>query len=241
MIANNLKVEALFANAPLSLLKGLTSAFIAYPFAERIEKRVVRPKLAELRKYYKKPFAQRTHIAQNRLAETLLYAQHHIPYYKDLFLRLAFDPENVRRDTRFLQDLPFLTKDIIREQGVRMLAHPPDSIRHHVCKTGGSTGLSSVIYYDQSAADYSAAVTLYARERIGKSKYKSELHFACRFPDAVVPKWPSREDFKCFAMNRSNIFFSRIDDVGLEEIWQTLRRRKPYLVHGHPSTIYALA
>lgn len=241
MNAANPKIEALFASAPLSLVKGLASALIAYPFAEKIEKRIVRPKLAELRHYYKTPFAQRIHLAQNRLVKTLLYAQHHIPYYKELFLRLAFDPENVRQDIRYLKDLPFLTKDIIREQGARLLAHPLDTVRHHACKTGGSTGLSSVIFYDQAAADYSAAVTLYARERIGKSKYKSELHFACRFPGAIVPNWPTREDFKCFAMNRSNIFFSRIDDVGLEEIWQTLKRRKPYLVHGHPSTIYALA
>ena len=147
----------------------------------------------------------------------------------------------MRKDVAYLQDLPFLTKDIIREEGARLLSQPLEKTRHHVCKTGGSTGLSSVIYYDQEAADYSSAVTLYARERIGKHKYRSELHFACRFPDAVVPGWPTREDFKCFAMNRSNIFFGRIDDVGLEEIWQTLKRREPYLVHGHPSTIYALA
>lgn len=50
--------------------------------------------------------------------------------------------------------------------------------------------------------DYSAAVMPYARERIGKKKYKSKLHFACRFPDPGVPQWPSHEDWKCFAMNR---------------------------------------
>ena len=42
-------------------------------------------------------------------------------------------------------------------------------------------------------------------------------------------------------MNRSNIFFDRLDDLGLEEIWQTLLQRQPYLIHGHPSTTYALA
>ena len=122
-----------------------------------------------------------------------------------------------------------------------MLSRPLVELRHHACKTGGSTGISTIIYYDQEAADYSSAVTLYTRERIGKKKYKSELHFACRFPDLVESEWPSREDWKCFAMNRSNIFFDRIDDTGLEEIWRKLQRRRPYLVHEHPSTIYALA
>ncbi|MCX7278515.1 MAG: phenylacetate--CoA ligase family protein [Burkholderiales bacterium] len=230
-----------FSYQPLKLLKGLFSANIAYPYAEKREQREVRPKLEELRRFYSLDKAQRRSIATNRLADALGFAGTSVPYYRDLFAQHAFNPENVRADVRYLNDLPYLTKDIIREQGDRMLSRELDQTRHHICKTGGSTGLSCVIYYDQEGADYSAAVTLYARERIGKRKYKTELHFACRFPDAAVSQWPTREDFKCFAMNRSNIFFSSVDDNGLEEIWQTLLRRRPYLAHAHPSTIYALA
>lgn len=233
--------ELAFARQPLRVLKGLVSAYVAYPVAERREQRAIRPKLAELRRHYRMPFEQRLVIARGKLADTLAFAGQSVPYYRDLFAAQGFDPERVRRDTAYLNDLPYLTKDIIREQGDRLLSRPLAEIRHHACKTGGSTGVSTVIYYDQEAADYSAAVTLYARERIGKKKYKPELHFACRFPDPVVPEWPSREDWKCFAMNRSNIFFDRIDDEGLEEIWRKLKRRRPYLAHEHPSTIYALA
>ncbi len=235
------KLEALFAHQPFRLAIGLVSAYVAYPVAERMEKRIVRSKLEELRRHYQIPFANRLQLARNRLADTLLFAQSHVPYYRELFSRLSFNPEKVRQDAGFLQDLPFLTKDIIREQGARLHSISIDGIRHHACKTGGSTGPSCMVYYDQKATDYSAAVTLYARERIGKLKHKSELHFACSFPDVVKTNWPTREDLKCFAMNRSNIFFSRLDDIGLEEIWRTLKRRRPYLAHAHPSTIYALA
>ena len=233
--------EIAFAHQPLKVLKGLVSAFIAYPIAESQENRLIRPKLAELRQHYRLPIEQRLKISRNRLADTLVYAQQSVPYYHDLFAQNSFDPEKVRKDIAYLKELPYLTKDIIREQGERMLSQPLSEEKHHVCKTGGSTGLSCIIYYDQMGADYSAAVTLYARERIGKLKQKSELHFACHFPDATIPTWPTREDFKCFAMNRSNIFFSSVDDAGLEEIWQTLKRRQPHLVHAHPSTIYSLA
>lgn len=233
--------EAAFARQPLRLLKGLVSAYLAYPVAERRERRIVRPKLAELQHHYRQSFEQRLVVAQNRLADTLLFAQQHVLYYRDLFTALQFNPEKVRKDTAYLQELPYLTKDIIREQGDRLLSRPLADARHHACKTGGSTGVSTIIYYDQEGADYSAAVTLFARSRIGKKKYRSELHFACRFPDPVVPEWPTREDWKCFAMNRSNIFFDRIDYAGLEEIWSKLKRRRPYLIHEHPSTIYALA
>jgi phenylacetate-CoA ligase len=233
--------ESVFANQPFKVLKGLASAYIAYPIAESREKRVVRSKLAALRRHYKLPFQQRLQIARDELVNSLKFAQQSVPYYRDLFAELNFDPEKVRRDIAYLNVLPYLTKDIIREQGARMYSKPLSEIPHHACKTGGSTGLSCVIYYDQEGADYSSAVTLYARERVGKLKFRNELHFACKFPDGTVQQWPTREDFKCFAMNRSNIFFDRIDDQGLEEIWSTLLRRRPYMAHAHPSTIYALA
>jgi len=225
----------------LKLPQGLVSWLIAYPLAERMEKRDVRSKLKELKRYYKLPFDIRKKIAEQRLIDTIEFAASSVPYYQDLFKSISFDVNSLKRDINYFNEIPLLTKDIIREQGDRLLSKPLNEVRHHVCKTGGSTGLSAHIFYDQPAADYSAAVTLYAREAIGKKKYKFETHFACRFPDSEPPKWPSREDFKCFAMNRSNVFFDRVDDQGLEEIWQTLRKAPPYLVHAHPSTIYALA
>jgi len=234
-------IEYFFARQPLRIVKGLASAYIAYPIAEMAEQRRIRPKLSELRRHYVLPVAQRRQIALDRLVDMLHFAGQHVPYYGDLFRAVHFDPDKVRGDPRYLQDLPCLTKDIIREQGDRLLSRPLKECRHHACKTGGSTGRSCVIYYDQDGADYSSAVTLYARECVGHWKFKPELHFACQFPGEVRSRGPSREDFKCFAMNRSNIFFDRIDDAGLEDIWKILLRRKPNLVHAHPSTIYALA
>lgn len=233
--------ELAFAYQPLRLVKGMASAYIAYPLAELSESRMVTPKVEELRLHYKKSFFRRLDISKDRLVDTLLFCKQHVPYYKDLFKSIGFDPEQVRQDVQYLNALPYLTKEIIREQGERMLSQPLAKENCHVCKTGGSTGLSCVVYYDQEGADYSSSVTLYSRERVGNTKRKTEVHFACRFPDASQLMWPSREDYKCFAMNRSNIFFDRIDEVGLEEIWQTLIRRRPFMVHAHPSTIYALA
>lgn len=234
-------LEWLGARQPLSTIKGLISAHVAYPLAEHLEGREVRPKLRALQAHYRQPLAQRLALVRDQVAQTVVHAMAHVPYYRDAFGAIGFDPNKLRSDLRYLQDLPWLTKDIIREQGERMLSRPLAEQRHHVCKTGGSTGQSTVIYYDQAAADHSAAVTLYCRDQAGKSKRQSELHFAARFPGDPPAMWPTREDFKCFAMNRSNIFFGALDEAGLEEMWATLRRRRPHLVHGHPSTLYALA
>lgn len=226
---------------PIRQIKGIASSWIAYPIAEHLEKRDIGSKLRELRRHYKIDFKARREIARKRLVETLEFCDAQVPYYTDLFRSIGFTPSKLEKDSNYLLDLPLLTKEIIREQGDRLLSAKLGDIRHHERKTGGSTGLSCVIFYDQPSLDYSAAVTLYTRERVGKKKSHPELHFACRFPDAPPEKRFDRESMKCFAMNRSNIFFDRLDHEGLEEIWQTLRDRKPMLAHAHPSTMYALA
>ena len=226
---------------PLRFLKGVVGGYLAYPVAERIEKRLITPTVTELREYYSLTPELRRKISLDRLQKILEFAGSQVPYYKDLFRERNFDVSKVGKDPDYLTEIPYLTKEIIREQGGRMFSTPLENIPHHARKTGGSTGISCMIYYDQEGLDYSAAVVRYARHRIGKGYHRSELHFACRFPDTIKPKWPTREDLKCFTMNRSNIFFNRLDDIGLDEILQTLMARRPFMVHAHPSTIYALA
>jgi len=226
---------------PLRFLQGILSAYLAYPIAEKLEKRFIRQKRTELRKFYVHVPEIRRELSKQKLISTLEFAGSCVPYYKDLFRGIGFNPSNLQKDIRFLEEIPFLTKEIIREQGSRLLSCDPADIRHHLVKTGGSTGPSCHLYYDQDAADYAAAVVLYTRERIGKSKHKFETHFACRFPDAPKSLAWTREAWKCFAMNRTNIFFGKLSDPFLEDIWGQLKHETPFLVHSHPSTMVAIA
>lgn len=225
----------------LKSLRGIAGAYIAYPIAESVEKRHISVKVKELEKHYQTSFEKRKQHAHHQLVEILNFSGRSVPYYKDLFKSINFNPESVRRDLKYLEDIPYLTKDIIREQDARLFSTPLENIRHHERKTGGSTGVSATIYYDQIGLDYSAAVTKYARQRIGHSAHKSELHFAASFAEPPKTTLPSKDDIKNFALNRSNAFFDRLDSVGLDKIWQTLQERRVNLVHGHPSTLYALA
>ena len=104
-----------------------------------------------------------------------------VPYYRDLFHSIGFDPASLHRSADYLADIPVLTKDIIREQGERLLRDDHASYRAHASKTGGSTGPSAVIMYDQDAADWTSGVIRYARERIGAGATRSEVHFSSRF------------------------------------------------------------
>jgi phenylacetate-CoA ligase len=220
---------------------GFAAALLAYPLAERFEGRDVRSKVRSLGREMARPFAERRLASWAAVVDTVRHAAVMVPYYRDLFARIGFDPEKLVADARYLHDIPYLTKDVIREQGNRLLRDDHADARKHVSKTGGSTGPAALIVYDQEAADWSSAVTRHVRGGIGKRHFHSELHFAAKFPDEFPLRDRLRERAKCLAMNRHNIFFASFESAELETMWRDIKLIRPHLVHGHPSTMYQLA
>ena len=221
--------------------RGFAAAFLAYPLGERVEGRDVSSKVRALAAEMARPFAERRLRSWAAVVDTVRHAAIHVPYYRDLFARIGFDPEKLQTDPRYLQDIPYLTKDVIRAEADRLLRDDHAKARKHVSKTGGSTGPAAVIVYDQEAADWSSAVTRHVRSGIGKSHFYSELHFASKFPDEFPLRDRLREHAKCLAMNRHNIFFASFEPAELEAMWRGIKLVRPHLVHGHPSTMYQLA
>jgi phenylacetate-CoA ligase len=225
----------------LNGIRGLTGSLIAFPLAERFERRDIRGKQRLFAAEMARPFSDRKSSSWAATVETIQFAAAKVPYYRDLFDRIGFDPNALMRDPKFLNDIPPLTKDIIRAEGERLLRDDHADYRRHAAKTGGSTGPSAHVYYDQDAADWSSAVTRYARTIVGDGPMQSELHFASKFPEAPALKDRVREYVKCLSNNRYNIFFDSFEPAELDKIWQELKSIRPYLVHGHPSTLYRLA
>ncbi len=225
----------------LGRIKGEAAWRLAYPVAERLTGRAIRPKLRQLNQDCMLPPCERRRQAAAELADIVAWAGVAVPYYRDLFAKLAFQPENLKRDAAYLNDLPYLTKDILRAEGARLLREGHETSAKHLSRTGGSTGPAADIYYDQAAADWSSAVTRHARASIGKPHKLSELHLASRFPETFPWKDRLKEAAKCFAMNRRNVFVSDFEPASLDQLWRQIRRIRPHLLHGPPSTLYRLA
>ncbi len=212
-----------------------------YPACEAWEGRDIRAKLRVLRQTMAVPFAQRRSARLARLATVVARAGATVPYYRDLFRSLAFDPSRLTEDGRWLADLPPLTKAIVLEQGERMLSDDARSNRLFERKTGGSTGPAALFYYSAEALDWSAAAHLLAYEWTGKRRHHTEAHLSSRFPERFPLRDRLREWVKCQALNRTNLATDAFSAEGLERAWRILRRARPALLQGHPSTVYALA
>ena len=223
------------------MIHRLFNSYILYPLAERLQGRRIRTKLKQLRSTSALPLDQRLQRQRQLLARIVQVAGNDVPYYRDLFRRIGFDPSKLDRDFAYLKDLPYLTKDIIREHGRRLLnpEFPEESLHRRM--TSGSTGSSLAVYYSQDALDFTAAVNLFALELAGKKRHFSEVHLASRFPERFPLRDRLKERIKCAALNRTVIFIDSLNEADLELIWHKLRRTGPYLLQGHPSTMHALA
>ncbi|MEM6251681.1 MAG: phenylacetate--CoA ligase family protein [Cyanobacteria bacterium P01_D01_bin.156] len=222
------------------MLKALISYFL-YPVLERQQKRQILPKLSALKTFAQRSPVERRRMSQQRLYETVAIAGRDVPYYRDVFQQRQFDPEKLKTDPQYLTDLPYLTKDILREQGERLLSETVDRSPLHVRKTGGSTGPSALIYYDQTALDWTAAANLQVLEWTGKKRYMKEVHFSSYFPAKPPLRDRLKESIKCISLNRVNITTDVFDPVSLGKILDAIKAERPYGVQGHPSTLYGLA
>ncbi len=223
-----------------NFIKGWFSRLVFYPIAELYEKRNITSKVRKLTSYYSIPFIDRQKIVHKRLVDTLFYAYENVPYYKSLFDEHNIKISNILKDIRYFYDIPILTKDIIRDNFDILTSTKFNRSDFSLMKSGGSTGPSAFTAYDSVALDNSAAVTTYVRGTIGKSRDKLELHFATQFP-GHTPNFFNREKFKNLAMNRVNLLISTYDDSNMSIMLNKLYELKPFLVHGHPSTMIALA
>jgi phenylacetate-CoA ligase len=222
-------------------LFGLAASTLLYPLAERAQKRSISPKLRILRREAALPFAERKVLARERLADILEHAGHSVPYYRDLFAAQGFDPAKVRKDSRYLEDLPCLTKDILREQGKRLISerYLDKIVREQ--KTGSSTGPAAIIYYDREALDWTAAQNILMLEWAGKRRYNREAHLSTRFGTPPSPEAARFEARKCFVLNRYNIYTDGFGHAAQERLIDDLLRAGAEVVQGHPSSMYALA
>lgn len=210
------------------------------PFLEYLSKRQIKSKLEELKSFEKLSVESQREIQRNNLCELLYYCQENIPYYTRIFAEQNFQIEKVRTDIGELKKLPLLTKEIIRKESENLKAKDRGYL--HVRKTGGSTGQSVFFYYDNEGLDWTAAINLFALEMAGKKAHHSDCHIGADLEFAPPPwKWRIQDYFKLMGQNRSRLLLSSFSDFHLEKAYRRLKKIKPYLLQGHPSSIYAIA
>src|SRR5215216_2655192 len=114
-----------------------------------------------LKEIQHEPFLSKAEVESNqlkRLSRLLAHAEKHVPYYRELFRSLNITSGDIR-SLKDLEQLPILTKDIVRERWRDLVREdvPLEKLsRHH---SGGSTGVPLTFYRERMYMDASEAGT----------------------------------------------------------------------------------
>jgi phenylacetate-CoA ligase len=93
------------------------------------------------------PLERQTAQQLERVKRLLAHAGEHVPYFRDLFRDLGFDPRGMR-SLADLAELPVLTRQIVQAQGKRLLAETASAKTASVYFTGGTTGFAMQGWHD---------------------------------------------------------------------------------------------
>ncbi len=151
-------------------------------------------------------------IQQKKLQQLLLHATTYSEFYKPYA-------------GKSIKDFPVTTKNVLNENH-DAVAVPFDNIpeqeteKIHVQRTSGSTGTPFAVFQDSRKRYRRIAELKYFGEDVG---FKSHEKLGqCR----IWTKWHSKSRWQSFKENIIPIDISKIDDVSLNEVCETIRKNK---------------
>ena len=178
-----------------------------------------------------------------RLRELIAYAYENVPYYRQLFDEKGLDPAKVQ-GIEDLACLPFLTKDIIRREGDRMLSRAIPKEEMVIHETGGSSGKPVKFYFEKDLDDArEAAFVDHIYSRIGYDKRERTVTFAI-FDDSRFLREAEAAGYgrvgKKYPGKPLWIFSYALVATRAEDYAEELKWVDPLWMKGMPSALYHL-
>ncbi len=180
-------------------------------------------------------------LQRDKLHKLLVHAYQHVPYYRRIFDQVDFRPDTVLTDLSNLNQLPLLTKDIIRQNFDDMLTTEKERrARTSPLTTGGSTGRPLIFMQDNNFRDY---VTADIHRHLGWAGWEfGQCHayiWGANFEVSQMQSWRSR--LMNLALNRFITNAYILSEESMSAFVSQVRKRKPKLLFGYASSLYRFA
>jgi len=167
-----------------------------------------------------------------RLRELLQHAQQHVPYYRDLFARIAFDPASVD-SLDDLQRLPFLGKPEIRANTDALKADNATGLARF--NTGGSSGEPLIFFIGNQRVSHDVA-----------AKWRATRWWGVDIGDPEIVVWGS--PIELTAQDRVRALRDKLlrtellpafemSEAKLDGFVARIRERRPSMLFGYPSAL----
>jgi len=157
-------------------------------------------------------------------------------YYKLIFDKIGIDPRSIE-DFSFLNQLPILTKDIIRSNPNIFINQSRKIV--YTAKTGGTTGAPLITPFDAESTQWAFAFITRFIEQSGVKYGDRNLHMTGQ---QVVPLSEKSKFWRTDFLGKS--LYLSVHHLGPETFsayWSKILSFKPKYIFGYTSFIYDLA
>jgi phenylacetate-CoA ligase len=137
----------------MSLYTALISG-VVFPLHERLKHHTTTRVHREMEQSQYWPLEHLDALRLDRLKALLTHAGEYVPYYRDLFAKLAFDPR-AATSTADLQRLPFLNKAVIRAHTEALKSSQAKDLARF--NTGGSSGEPLIFFIGNERVSHDVA------------------------------------------------------------------------------------
>jgi phenylacetate-CoA ligase len=172
-------------------------------------------------------------VQMNLLKKILVHSYENVPYYKDIFNQVAFDPYRFS-SFRQLESIPFLTREIIRENFDKLVSTKKVKGGYYTGATGGSSGEPLTFLLDYHSTYKENAFIYYNRRGLGY-----------RFEDKMATFREVHYDGKIWKYSpmQNEVLFSplKLSGVTLEKYVNKINAFNPRYLNGYLSSIWYFA
>lgn len=170
--------------------------------------------------------------ADARLRALVRHAGRHVPYYRNLFRSIGFDPETFRGRAD-MDRIPLLDKETVRTRWAELIADNAERFHPVWKETSGSTGTPLRFQLSASSRVNDAAATLRAYAWAGFLPGMRVVSVR-----AFMKGWLLHSNM---AGRSLNVAWDRLTAATRPTVWQAIDRQRPVFMHGYPSALMLLA
>lgn len=172
----------------------------------------------------------------NELKNILIHSKENVKYYNKLFSNYGFDPYKFQ-DFKDIEKLPYLTKDIIKENYDDLIADNYRNKKLYTLKTSGSTGKKLEFVATDEVFKKEAAFILRAYNMHGATLYDKPSIWLRRYvPEQNAQLWNYDYELKRLYMSAYHL-----NEKTLDNYINEINKRDYHTLVGYPSSIYAIA
>ena len=233
----NARLTPLVASLPYPLKQGLRYAYGAIPASIRYGK-VFWDTYNFLQESQWWSREQLEEYQLEQLSKLLHHAYENVPYYRRVFDERGLKPEDIQ-DSRDLQQLPYLTKQIIQDNLEDLKARNYPSHKFRYTTTGGSTGIPVGFYLENGVSGAREwAFMLIQWNRVG-----FKMDDRCVVLRGNVVDSASKGKFWEYDPINKNLILSsyHLTYENMPKYTKKIREVKPNFIQAYPSAITILA